>query len=452
MSNFRSVAVAVFAALCPAISVAQSGSVPCGEVYQVAPGDTLSRISIKAYGTSAFEVVYDANRATIGDNPNRLLVGQEIIIPCRAEPAAAEVAEPEPAVQPVVIQDEPEVVEAAVVEQEAPPAPEPAEPAVMPVVLTFNKTSDPRFVINRDIIDPFLNDIEMATEGRVLFVDPPVMNRDAQAQFDLVTSGTVDATYVLNTYIADTHPLLQLPMFPLMGGSAQQTAVSFWNLHDAYLSKSNYFEDAHILGFVAAPAAHIWQRSEDVVTAGEDILSQNAYAVPYFLGLDTLGPQRVQERTAEVFGSIDEDEVGTLTFMMAHGAARGAGIWTPERAVTEVENGIYTPVFSVLMSNEAWARIDPRDQDIITNLSGLAFAQRSAKWDDFDNAHRAAMLEAGLTVRYPDDALFAELQAASEAKLAVWQRTAANLGIPAAEAIASYRADLQSLQYLLIFR
>lgn len=138
--------------------------------------------------------------------------------------------------------------------------------------------------------------------------------------------------------------------------------------------------------------------------------------------------------------------------MMAHGAARGAAIWTPERAVTEIENGIYTPTFSVILSNDAWNRISPRDQAIITELSGLALAQRSAKWDDFDNAHRTVMRDSGMIVRYPDDALQQELEGNLQERLSMWMRIASNLGVPAQEAIDSYRSDLQSLQYLLIFR
>ncbi|MEO0905827.1 MAG: LysM peptidoglycan-binding domain-containing protein, partial [Pseudomonadota bacterium] len=41
--------------------------------YVVVSGDTLSQISKRAYGTIAFDVIYDANRSTIGNNPNLIL-------------------------------------------------------------------------------------------------------------------------------------------------------------------------------------------------------------------------------------------------------------------------------------------------------------------------------------------------------------------------------------------
>lgn len=428
--EFKGLVLGALVAAAPLSVFAQSADVACGETYTVASGDSLSGISIKAYGVSAFELVYEANKDAIGENPNNLFVGQELMIPCRGEAA--------PTVQVADAPETPEVPEAPVSNE--------------PVILTFNKVSDPRFVINVGIVDPYLELIERATEGRVQFIDPPEMNRDAQAQYDLVTSGQVDATYVLNQYLADTHPLLQLPMIPLMGGSAEQTATSLWNLHDRYLSKTTYFDDAHLLGFISAPTAHIWRNIDAPVRAGEGILGKNAYAVPYFEGLDTLGPPRVQEQNAAKYGPSNTDENGPVTFMMAHGAARGSGVWNDNLGVTEVENGIYTPTFSVIMSNEAWARISPTDQATITRLSGAALSLRSSAWDDFDNGHRQIMLDADLAVDYPDGPLLREIEEAAQTRLAVWAQAASALGVPAEQAIASYRADLAALRYLLIFR
>ena len=427
MFRLMGLALGAIIACAPAAGMAQSaGTVTCGETYTVRPGDTLSRISVRAYGVSAFGVLVDANEKALGGNPNLLFVGQKLFVPCRGTQEATS------------------ATTTAAAEPEATPE--------GPVVLTFNKVSDPRFVINVGIIDPFLRAIELGTEGRVSFVDPPNMNRDPQAQLGLVTSGQVDATYVLNQTLSDSHPLLQIPMFPLMGGSAQQTAVSLWNLHETYLSETDYFDEAQVLGFISAPAAHIWRSLEEPVRAGENILSQNDYPVPYFEGLDIIGPKRVQEQNAAKYGDHDAASEGALTFMMAHGAARGAGIWNDSRGVTEVENGIYTPTYTVVMSNEAWARISPEDQATIRILSGLNLSNRSAAWDDFDNGHRQIMLDTGLDVAYPDGPLLRELEEAAQARLAAWSQAASDFGIPAKQAIAAYRADLASLRYLLIFR
>ena len=37
----------------------------CGSVYRVAPGDTLHRIAVRAYGTGDYQAIFAANRNTL---------------------------------------------------------------------------------------------------------------------------------------------------------------------------------------------------------------------------------------------------------------------------------------------------------------------------------------------------------------------------------------------------
>ena len=50
--------------------------------HTVAAGDSLSKIAAHYYGDSEkWKVIYEANKTAIGDNPNQLKVGQQLIIP-----------------------------------------------------------------------------------------------------------------------------------------------------------------------------------------------------------------------------------------------------------------------------------------------------------------------------------------------------------------------------------
>jgi nucleoid-associated protein YgaU len=52
-----------------------------GQAYRVAPGDTLSSIALRFYGSSAgWRFLHESNRGVVPD-PNRLAVGTEIVIP-----------------------------------------------------------------------------------------------------------------------------------------------------------------------------------------------------------------------------------------------------------------------------------------------------------------------------------------------------------------------------------
>jgi hypothetical protein len=260
-----------------------------------------------------------------------------------------------------------------------------------------------------------------------------------------VLSETVDGAYIFNGHLADSHPLLQLPMLPLMGGTAEQTAQSLWRLHEQFLSRSNYFEGVHLLGFIGAPAAHIWRLQEVPVNPGENISESNEYTVPYFDGLDTRGASAVQEENAAWLAEFDEQQGKTLTVVMAHGAALAGGIWKDNnRAVTEVRNGIYTPTFSVVLSDSAWLKIPPADQTAIAAISGDVLSQRSSAWDDFDNGLKSKMLDHGLDVVEADMALLSELQDQSRIGLERWIAAAEAQGISGYNAVNFYMKNLEA--------
>ena len=53
---------------------------PSSRTYTVQPGDSLSGIAAQL-GLSGWQVLYDANRGTIGGDPDRIYPGQVLLIP-----------------------------------------------------------------------------------------------------------------------------------------------------------------------------------------------------------------------------------------------------------------------------------------------------------------------------------------------------------------------------------
>jgi hypothetical protein len=59
------------------------GSLACGSPHVVARGDTLSKLSGRAYGDPLrYPVLVDANLDALGGDPERLAVGMSLDIPC----------------------------------------------------------------------------------------------------------------------------------------------------------------------------------------------------------------------------------------------------------------------------------------------------------------------------------------------------------------------------------
>jgi hypothetical protein len=223
-------------------------------------------------------------------------------------------------------------------------------------------------------------------------------------------------------------------------------------LHDQFLAETDYFDDAQLLGFVAAPAAHIWREMDEPVLAAEGIAEKNMYAVPYFEGLDIRGPKALQEEVSAWMTTYTAENTAAPTFFLAHGAARALGLWTDTVMATEVDNGLYTPTFSVVLSNEAWSQISPEDQQAILEISGEALSSRSASWDEFDNGFRADMLANGLMTTKADTALLDNLRQSSISGVREWTSAAQALNIPSSSAMNFYLENLRLLEDRLLFR
>ena len=420
--------------LTPSLTLAQISEEPiaCDVPYEVVSGDTLGRISTRAYGLDRFDALYALNQDVVGENPNFILVGMLLNVPCGLDSDfASSVLEADFSAAPQSDQTQTSLSDQALTPESE-------------TQLVFNRAAAPNFILNVGIIDNYLAQITEVTEGRVTFVDPPEIERNPRLQYDLVASGAVDGAYVFNGYLARSHPLLQLPMQALMGGTAQQTALALWRLHERYLSRTDYLDDVQLLGFIGAPAAHIWRLKEIPVTPGENIARINEYTVPYFDGLDTRGAAAVQQENAAWLAEFDDEQGQSMTMVMAHGAALAGGIWKDNnRIVTEIENGVYTPTFSVILSKEGWARISTADQAAILDISGEELAKRSASWDAFDDGLRLKMLDSGLETITADKSLLSELQDQSRIGLETWMAAADAKGISGFEAVNDYIETLQ---------
>ncbi len=66
-----------------AVFIHISAAFACTSNYTVQPGDTLSELALENLGSIfAYQTIYDANLAIIGDDPNMIYVGTELTIPC----------------------------------------------------------------------------------------------------------------------------------------------------------------------------------------------------------------------------------------------------------------------------------------------------------------------------------------------------------------------------------
>lgn len=417
-------------------------AIACGSEYTVVAGDTVGSIARRAYEPQDFRALYQLNADRIGPDIDTIEVGVRLRMPCDLRAALSgqdqqtETPAPSTPPQPVEIistappsELEPEPVET--------PTPQAGE-VLNEVEIVFNSALDPQFVLNAQIIAPYLREIERVTQQRVTFREPSTVNRDPEEQMSVVTSGRADGAYMFNNHLAASHPLVQLTMNPMTGGTAQQTAVALWRVYQSHLVEAGTFSDVKLLGFVGAPSAQIWQTNASVRPDIKALLGKN-------------GARPADLSGAPAGSASDRQNVKPVTttpeaVVLPHSTARAFGIASRFRVVSDIDGGMYSPTVSVFISRQKWDEISAADQRAIEAVSGEALALRSKAWDSFDAGSKIENRRAGVRVTEPDLDLLTTLQNCANLGWEEWIRTADKRGVSGFRAIDAFFREIDRVK------
>lgn len=447
-------ALAAVAVLVPT-PVDARGALACGGKYSVAPGDSLSKIAMRAYGVNRSAELYAMNRNVIGSNHSILIVGTMLTIPClddlQATHTNAATGQLRPRVEPAAHS----IVAAPNREQTGAVARENAFTSKTLVAspnsvveIAFNKASAPDFILNTAIIDPLFEDIARVTQGRVRFVDAQISNSAPHDQMNLVLNGHADGAYIFNGFLAEEFPLLQITMTPMVGGTAQQTATALWRTHQRYFTEADQFRGLKLFGFVGAPPAHVWNVQDKRDAGNQQLVGNAALPASDIRSAGAKGKLRISaEEIRQIQSPVNAQPAPTKTIALNHAAAYDMGVWKSALSVTEVDGGIYAPTYSVFIRADKWAQISAKDREAIEALLGEPLAMRSAAWDSFDNAHKEAMLKRGLKIKKADLDLLISLQDSARLSWENWIAKADLVGVRGFEAIESFFAEMEKLRW-----
>jgi TRAP-type transport system periplasmic protein len=111
------------------------------------------------------------------------------------------------------------------------------------------------------------------------------------------------------------------------------------------------------------------------------------------------------------------------------------------KSATTVPGGLSTPSFSLVLNREKWESLSQQDRDIITRLSGEAFAERMAAFDQVESEAHAAAVANGLKYHAAAPQLVDELSQGAATLRTEWLANAKNAKVNGDEALAYYGAQ-----------
>ena len=281
------------------------------------------------------------------------------------------------------------------------------------IKIVFNSFAPPTFVLNQGMIDVWAKNVAKVTEGRVVVEIPATSLAPPQQQWEMVTQGVADGTYIFNAFALKRLLLPQIAHLPFATPTSEAQAVALWRTYKKFFEQANEYDGVVPIGFFGSPAPHLWSLDKDKPIRSADDLKgvktwslpgDNARALEKLGAVIVSGPavrsyEIISKGIVQAWGSHNYD--GASSFNVTQFAA----------SVTHIPGGMGSASFSIFMNKDKWASIPKKDQDLIMSISGEELAKLTRVWDEREVKARARLKAEGkLQMLEASDAFMADLR------------------------------------------
>ena len=246
-----------------------------------------------------------------------------------------------------------------------------------PVTLLFNQFTPRTHWYHYRILEPWISDLEEATEGRVRIRFTTASLGPFNRNFDIANQGMADIAAGNHSATPGRFQLIQILQSPFLASErAEAVSVALWRVYDRYLRAADEHGDTHVLAVHGGGGGHVFSLSKPVrrfsdlkgmkMFAGGN---QNARV------LEHAGAIPIHRPMAEAYDLISRGVVdGGL---MPHSGLTGWHLLEFVEQELVVPGGILPGSFFVVVNNASWNRIAERDREAIMRVSGEAYARRA---------------------------------------------------------------------------
>lgn len=312
--------------------------------------------------------------------------------------------------------------------------------------IVFNQFAPPKFVLNTDIVNPWIAEIEKATEGRVKFEVPPSSMAPPPEQFNIVAKGVADGAYIFNTFLRQSVKTVQIALLPLVNATGEADSVALWRTYEKFFKGKNEYSDVVLVGFVGAPTGTLATSKDKPITSLAQLRGMKMWSLPGVpaQAVSALGATVVPGPAVRAYEIISKGTVdGYAT--MGHASALQFNVSQYSKSMTELEGGVFSAQFSVFFNKAKWAEISEKDRATILQLSGESLARRSRKWDELEAKTRAEYIASGKQVLSASPAMMADVRKAWGKFQDEWLGEMQKMGVDGKAALAYFNAEVKKV-------
>ncbi len=306
--------------------------------------------------------------------------------------------------------------------------------------LVLSSWLPPQHPVTVGLIQPWMESVAEATDGRVTVRMLPKPLGPPPAHFDLAAEGVADITYGLHSFTRDDRFLRsRIGQFSFLGETAEAISLAYWDVYGGDLDAQDEHQGTKLLGlFVHGPGMlHNNQRKIESPDdfAGLKIRTPGGYIAQLAegLGITTqfMGP-------GEVFEKLSTGVIDGVTFPLEAIAAFNLGDHLSHTLT--VPGGMYNTSWFLVMNEDRWNDISAEDQAAIEAVSGEALAQLAGQvWDAADARGMGAVEAATIEIHGASEAVLSRITEVAEELEGQWVLAVDAQGFDAAAALENIR-------------
>lgn len=297
----------------------------------------------------------------------------------------------------------------------------------------------PSHPIVADIVEPWGDAVEAATDGRVKVEVMGAPIGRPPAQYDLVRDGAADIGYGVHGYTPNRFGLTTIAELPFLTQSSEALSKAYQGVYEDYLASANEHEGVHLLG--------VWVHGPGGIYTIDAPVTEMADLKGKKMRVGGGLANMVAQRLGIVPVSAPSPQVYEI---LSNGVADGI-LFPPESVPffkidtvlkhgTAVPGGLYNTSFFMIMNEDTWNGLSDEDKEAIQSVSGMALAERAGKaWDAADEAGAEKMLASGMQLSEASPAFMAEIEAALDGIDKVFLDAAAEKGVDGEAALKALR-------------
>ncbi|WP_366655960.1 TRAP transporter substrate-binding protein [Fodinicurvata sp. EGI_FJ10296] len=276
-------------------------------------------------------------------------------------------------------------------------------------VLRFSNWLPPTHHVVTEMVTPWAEAVEEATEGRVTVEIVSALG-DPPSHYDLVANGVADLAFGVHGYTPERFKLTEIGELPFTSNDAVVNSLAYWRTYEEFMMDAGEHDDVVLLG--------LWTNGPYQLFTNDTTLTS----------IDAVDGKRIRVPGAvveQITQALDMTPISSPLTEAYEQVARGVidGMFQQLETVVAFNMTEHMPMGSIapggfahssqfmVMNRDSFDSLSEADQEAIMELSGEAMALRFAEvWQEYEENAIAALEEEGATLHQIDDEVLSELQ------------------------------------------